>query len=290
MRGAKRMGRRWTAAGTFTGVVAMVAAGLVASGTGWAAPARTTLHYTNNVGYEAGPASVGFNLWDLGPDPDAVDALPAGNKALIWAGGGDVSTCRPELSDAEFTALVDTLAGNTTVFGWYLWDEPDLRACPSLLDVLKRRAAHIRTRTGGQHKSFVASGGGDGEAAPAAFANAGIDLIGLDPYPCRIGEACEYGLIDQAVNQTVANGIPLASIVPVYQAFGQTCGSIPPGNRKWRMPTPAELDQIFARWDALVPNPVFDNAYSWGSQPEWSCPSLSSHPLLQDRFRQRFAG
>ncbi|GAA3733967.1 hypothetical protein GCM10022225_15370 [Plantactinospora mayteni] len=256
-----------------------------------AAPlATTSLHYANNIGYSAAPRDVGFNLWDLGPWPGDVNALPAGHQALLWV-GGDNSQCGSEYTDAQFNALVDSLAGNPKVFGWYLWDEPDFVACPTLLALISKRANYIRTRTGGVQKSFVASGGGDGEAAPAALAPArsGVDLIGLDPYPCRIGETCEYGLINQAVQQTLANGIPLAAIVPTYQAFGQTCSSIPTGNRKWRLPTATEMDQIFARWDSLVPSPVFDVAYSWGVQPEWSCPALSGSTTLRSRFAQRFA-
>jgi hypothetical protein len=273
--------------------VAMVV--MMTGGTAVASPAATplaapTLHYTNNTGYATAPANVGFNLWDLGPYEEDVNALPANAKALVWV-GGDISTCSSEYTDAEFSALVDDLAGNAKVFGWYLWDEPDLQACPSLITLISKRANYIRTRTGGAQKSFVASGGGDGEAAPAALAPArsGVDLIGLDPYPCRIGESCEYDLIDQAVERTVANGTPASAIVPVYQAFGQTCSSIPVDNRKWRMPTAAEMDQIFARWDALVPSPVFDDAYSWGRQSEWACPSLSGNTTLQNKFKQRFA-
>jgi len=272
---------------------------LAAAPTGGARPAvaadavpeaTTSLHYTNNIGFDPALRDVGFNLWDLGPYPEEVNALPAGHRALIWV-GGDYSQCTSEYTDAEFNALVDSLADNPKVFGWYLWDEPDLARCPTLLSLISKRAAYIRTRTGGAQKSFVVSGGGDGEAAPAALAPArsGVDLIGLDPYPCRIGEACEYGLIDQAVQQTLANGIPRSAIVPVYQVFGQTCASVPTTNRKWRLPTAAEMDQIFARWDALVPNPVFDIAYSWGVQPEWACPSLAGSTTLQSRFAQRFA-
>lgn len=253
--------------------------------------AGSSLHYSNNTGYAAAPASVGFNIWDVGPYPGDVNALPAGHRALIWI-GGDISTCSSGHTDAQFNALVDSFAGNAKVFGWYLWDEPDLVACPNLVSLISKRANYIRTRTGGAQKSFVVSGGGDGESAPAALAPAssGLDLIGLDPYPCRIGETCEYSLIDRAVRDTVANGIPLSAIVPVYQAFGQTCSSIPSDHRKWRMPTATETRQIFARWDSLVPNPVFDVAYSWGVQPEWSCPALSTRTVIQDVFRTRFSG
>ncbi|MEQ4301030.1 hypothetical protein ABNF97_06500 [Plantactinospora sp. B6F1] len=278
---------------------ALLAALVMAAGSGSTAPAvaaeveplaTTSLHYTNNVDFASAPRNVGFNIWDLGPYPEDVDALPAGHRALIWV-GGDISQCTSEYTDAEFNAIVDELAGNPKVFGWYLWDEPDFSSCPTLLALISKRANYIRTRTGGAQKSFVVSGGGDGESAPPELAPAlsGVDLIGLDPYPCRIGESCEYGLIDQAVEDTLANGIPLAAIVPVYQAFGQTCSSIPTDNRKWRLPTGSEMTQIFARWDSLVPAPVFDVAYSWGVQPEWACPSLAGSTTLRNRFTQRFA-
>ena len=32
------------------------------------------------------------------------------------------------------------------------------------------------------------------------------------------------------------------------------------------MPTPTEEEEIVRQWQVLVPNPVFDMAYSWGSQ------------------------
>lgn len=252
--------------------------------------ATTSLHYTNNVSYSSKPAGVGFNLWDTGPDAEEIDSLPAGHKALVWV-GDDVSTCTSQYTDAQFQALVNQFAGDPKVFGWYLWDEPDVDACPSLAALLAKRAAYIRTKTGGAQKSFVASGGGDGEAVPPALApsRSGIDLLGLDPYPCRIGESCEYDLINQAVNQSVANGTPVSALVPVYQTFGQTCSSIPTDNRKWRMPTSGEMTQILARWDSLVPHPVFDDAYSWGTQSEWACPSLSGNTTLQNLFKTRFS-
>jgi hypothetical protein len=276
------------------GLAAVLAAAPV-SATARTAPApapqaTTSLHYTNNVSYSSKPAAVGFNLWDTGPDASEIDSLPAGHKALVWV-GDDVSTCTSQYTDAQFQALVNQFARDQKVFGWYLWDEPDVNACPSLAALLTRRAGYIRTKTGGAQKSFVASGGGDGEAVPPALApsRSGIDLLGLDPYPCRIGESCEYDLINHAVNQSVANGTPVSALVPVYQTFGQTCSSIPTDNRKWRMPTSSEMTQILARWDSLVPHPVFDDAYSWGAQSEWACPSLSGNTTLQNLFKTRFS-
>jgi hypothetical protein len=55
-------------------------------------------------------------------------------------------------------------------------------------------------------------------------------------------------------------GIPLAQIVPVYQAFGG--GGYP----SWTLPTPDQLRAILTTWAGLVPTPAFDVTYSWGSQ------------------------
>jgi hypothetical protein len=53
--------------------------------------------------------------------------------------------------------------------------------------------------------------------------------------------------------------------VPVYQAFGG--GNYPDDdNGYWVLPTAQQELQILADWAAFVPHPVFDYAYSWGSQ------------------------
>jgi len=53
--------------------------------------------------------------------------------------------------------------------------------------------------------------------------------------------------------------------VPVYQAFGG--GDWVDDNRgRYVLPTAAEEQEILFRWQTLVPMPVFDYAYSWGSQ------------------------
>jgi hypothetical protein len=70
-------------------------------------------------------------------------------------------------------------------------------------------------------------------------------------------------------------------MVPIYQAVG---------GGQWRddedgryvMPTPAQKEEIVHRWQALVPNPVFDVVYSWGSQE--GDYALEDDPALQGFF------
>lgn len=250
-----------------------------------AAPAY---HYTHNTGYDAAAADVGFNVWDVGPED--VASLPAGHLGLIWYGGGDYGTCEPSETTAAFKAQVDALATSDKVYGWYLWDEPAVERCgDELVALLEERAAYIRERTGGAQLSFVVAGGGDGEPVPPELApdRSGLDLLGLDPYPCRLGEECEYDLIDRAVAESVANGTPMEHLVPVYQAFGhEDCSG---GDAKWRMPTAEETAAMFERWDEVHPAPVFDMAYSWNRQPGYACPALADRADLQDLYRARFS-
>src|SRR5207249_3384244 len=93
-----------------------------------------------------------------------------------------------------------------------------------------------------------------------------IDLYGLDPYPCRTElTSCDYSMITKAVSAATTSGIPLANLVPVFQAFGG--GSwIDDSGGSYRLPTATEENQILATWAAVVPSPVVDYAYSWGSQ------------------------
>jgi hypothetical protein len=240
---------------------------------GLAAPAAAaepkTLHYAANMAEDerALAAGLGFNLFDTGPDPEEINSLSDGQQALVWVGAG-FEDCEPETSWSDFRAAVDALADNPKVYGWYLFDEPNLEGCSGLLKEIRRRADYIKAHAPKQ-KSFVAAvDGGSPEVAPDS---SHVDLIGLDPYPCTFDKGCDFEFIDRWVAHATDSGIPKSTIVPIFQTFGQSCNS---GEHTSRLPTAAELRTILAHWDALVPNPAFDYAYSWDNQREWSCPTL----------------
>jgi hypothetical protein len=241
---------------------------------GFAAPAaansRKTLHYAANMAEDerSRAAELGFNLFDTGPDPEEIDSLKDGQRALVWVGAG-FEDCEPETSWSEFKKAVDALAGNSKVYGWYLFDEPNLKECSGLLKEIRRRADYIKEHAPEQKSFVVALDGGGPDITPD---RSHVDLIGLDPYPCEVDKDCEYRLIDRLVSHAKESGIPTSAIVPVFQTFGQSCNG---GEHKWRLPTAAELRTILARWDKLVPTPAFDYAYSWANQREWSCPTLA---------------
>jgi hypothetical protein len=262
-------------------------------------PSGGTLHFIANVGAQiSAVGALGFNLLDTGPDPESVDALPAGTRALVWLGTLDNHDCaHPSYTFAAFTRAVDALAGNPRVFGYFLADEPHPGLCPTAAADLRQRADYIH-RHDPTHRSFIvvldgsnSCGGTYGcEFAALAPAKSHVDLIGLDPYPCNTDNAhtgCADQKIDDTVHHAEHNGVPARAIVPVFQAFGQACAA----SAYYRLPSTAELSGMLRHWAALVPHPVFDYAYGWAHQGS-ACPTLADangangYPDLQAVIRQ----
>ena len=251
---------------------------------GSSAPA-TGLHYAPNHNFDSSgnyvPAQAGFNLADLS-DVGTLNSLPSGAKGLVWLG-----LCNG--ADSTFINAVTPFIGNPKLFGFYLMDEPDPTGqwnplCPAAN--LLAESDWIHAHVPGARTFIVLMNFGSTAAPTYANTynpgNSHIDLYGLDPYPCRsdVG-GCDYGRIPVAVTAAEAAGIPLASIVPVYQAFGGGGWSDDSGGY-YLLPTASQELQIFATWAPLVPTPVFDYAYSWGVQN--SDQALESSTSLQAVF------
>jgi hypothetical protein len=81
-----------------------------------------------------------------------------------------------------------------------------------------------------------------------------------------------------AVTAAEKEGIQLADIVPVYQAFGGGTW-IDDGGGSYQLPTAAQETEILSTWASLVPTPVFDYTYSWGVQN--GDQTLQGSPALQ---------
>jgi len=245
----------------------------------------TGLHYAPNHNFDSSgsyaPARTGFNLADLS-GVSTLNALPSGVKGLVWLG-----LCNG--ADSNFINAVKPFIGNPKLFGFYLMDEPDPTGqwnplCPAAN--LLAESDWIHANVPGA-KTFIALMNFGSTKSPTYAntynpANSRIDLYGLDPYPCRseLG-GCDYNRITVAVAAAEAAGIPLGSIVPVYQAFGGGNWS-DDGGGYYLFPTASEEQQILATWAGLVPSPVFDYAYSWGSQN--SDQALESSTELQAVF------
>src|SRR5205823_5486111 len=69
------------------------------------------------------PAQDGFNLADVS-SLSAVNALPAGVRALVWLGMNGGAT-------SAFQSAVTPYIGNPKVYGFYLDDEPNPSQVPA---------------------------------------------------------------------------------------------------------------------------------------------------------------
>jgi hypothetical protein len=239
----------------------------------------TTLHYASNGNFVNGvyaPGADGFNLADVG-SADELNALPAGVKGLVWLGMTDGVT-------PAFIAAVTACIGNSNLYGFYIADEPDGSA--TIAANLKAEADYIKANAPGAI-TYMTEQNLSSDTSPTFYytpANTDINLFGLDPYPVNtnVPNSLDYTIIPAAVAAAETAGIPLADIVPVYQAFGGGSYST------YILPTAEQEQQILATWASVVPNPSFDYAYSWGVQGGDT--ALSNNPSLQAVFAVQNAG
>jgi hypothetical protein len=246
-----------------------------------ALPAPTTTHhYVANIGRPLAVKRLGFTVLDTGDSRAEIRALPQGTQALVWLGQG----C-PTGINAAFRRTVSRLAANPRVFGYYLSDEPDVAGCPHGPAGLATRARYIRRVSHHTQQSFLVMSDRTSYRAyrPAVTR---VSMVGLDPYPCSTAHPrCAFGKIKEKVRAARRAGIPLGTIVPVYQAFGQAHTS----EHYYNLPTRAQLSAMLDRWAALVPHPKMDYSYGWGHQGSAN-PTLRDASALQTVLRTYFAG
>jgi hypothetical protein len=248
-----------------------LAFGLHAASSGSAPP--ELLHYSPNHNFDGAgmytPASAGFNVADV-DEPRRLNALPDGVKALVWVGMCDGVT-------PQFLARVRPFIGDQRVFGFFLMDDPDPRPqvgglgpVPCEADKLRAESDWLHAHMSGTRTFAILMNFGTwrqpfyGETYRPEASH--IDLFGICPYPCRSEwNGCDFDQVERYVAAAEAGGVPRSQIVPNYQAFGGGQWRVGE-NGRYVMPTPAQAEEIIRRWDALVPHPVFDMVYSWGSQ------------------------
>ncbi|MFC4910295.1 hypothetical protein [Actinomadura gamaensis] len=226
---------------------------------------------------------LGFDLVDVQPDDAALARIPAGMRAMLWVGN---FTCDAfSMSFDAFAAAVRKYGRDPRVYGWYLSDEPNPGECPKVLGEIRRRADLVKAEAPGQIAFVSLTDWPMRDATPAKL---NVDVVGLDPYPCKGGTSpradCDLGAIDRMVRLADESGIPRDSVAPVLQTFGQGCSD---GDKQYWMPTSGQFKAILARWDRLVPNPPLEIAYSWGHQDKYACPTLSDAADLQSILKAR---
>jgi hypothetical protein len=245
-------------------------------------PAPTTrYHYIANAKRVRAVKRVGFNVIDTGSSDDQINALPRGTQAMVWLG----QKC-PAGIDDTFRAVIDRLASNPKVFGYFLSDEPHIADCPKGPAHLARKTRYIRHASGGRQKSFIVLSA----TVPSSYhafrpAASGVSMVGIDPYPCSISNpGCDFSKIRLRVRRAVQAGIRRARIAPTFQAFGQE--KLP--NHYYNLPTPRQLKIMLNRWSNLVKHPMMDFTYGWGHQASAN-PTLRDSTGLKDVLRRYFA-
>ena len=263
---------------------ALLILGVILGGPAHGEP-KTELHHAPNRNFNATgnylPGKIGFNVADVSAARQ-LNSLPHGVKALVWVG-----QCRGV--DATFLKTVRPYIGSPNLLGFFLMDDPDPtgRYYPlCTADNLKAESDWIHANVPGA-KTFVVLMKLSSSKAPSFIntynpANSHVDLFGIDPYPCRTElKDCDYDMIDRYVAAAEAWGIPRSIMVPVYQAFGGG-NWMDDGGGKYVLPTVSQMRRILDRWGTLTPTPVFDFAYSWGSQN--ADEALEGSPELQSVF------
>jgi hypothetical protein len=248
--------------------------------------ARTPRHFAVNGNFDSTgrflPQVYGFDIADVS-GAEALDGLTDGVRGLVWVGSCDGA-------DARFRALIEKVIDHPKLFGLYLMDDPDpsgrwRKRCRA--EDLRAEADWIHARRPGT-LAFVALMNVGGAEAPAYDAalrpeNSHVDLFGVAPYPCRRDwGACDYAMIDRFIEAARRIGVKDAAIVPVYQTFGGGDWQAEGGG--YRLPQASEMSRILQVWRERIPNPVFDYAYSWGSQK--SDTALSDSAVLLDVFKR----
>lgn len=264
-------------------LLASLVVALTATSGGAQAEAQTTAqtptrHFVTNLKGATAPFALGYTLADKS-SVSSLSTLPTGVQSVFWLG----QKC-PTPADSTFKAKVDALASNPKVFGYYLSDEPHIGDCPGGPAALRSRADYIRAASGGRQKSFIVLSK-VADYKPFAPASSHVDLVGLDPYPCSIAHPqCDLRKIGEKVSAARAAGIPLAAIVPVYQAFGQERTT----SHYYNLPTATQAHAILIEWKRLVPSPVMDYTYGWSNQSSAN-PTLVDSLALQKVFATFFA-
>jgi hypothetical protein len=205
---------------------------------------------------------------------------------LVWIGTNTGAT-------SAFQTFVRSFANNPKLYGFRLGDELDptgkykVATPPS---ALMAESDFIHANCPGA-KTFTTLMDMGSYSAPSFkgtynYANTHIDLFGLDPYPVRHlnngQDVYDVNYIDRTVKAALDAGIELSRIVPVFQAFGAGTWTIytdsQPGG--YGFPTPTQMNEMFARWAKLVPNPEFDFAYIWEVKASHICIGGTSAPEL----------
>jgi len=216
----------------------------------------------NSAPAQAVVAAHGWNLLDVSSQSSAYQ-LPRRTRGIMYVGDYDNSTCDWGVSDLALTARVAAMAGDPKVAGYYFSDEPDPYACPSAPDQHRARSQLIHSLDPGKMTVMTMdSNSGQASLDQTPLWVGAADYVGLDPYPCRQNEPCNFGWIDAIIEAADRAGLSYWGVV---QAFADST---------WRWPTAREERHMLCQWATSRQSGYVVFAWTWAGQ------SLSNRPRL----------
>jgi len=207
-------------------------------------------------------AAHGWNLLDVSSQSSAYQ-LPGRTRGIMYVGDYDNSTCDWGVSDLALTAQVAAMAGDPKVAGYYFSDEPDPYACPSAPGQHRARSQLIHSLDPGKMTVMTMdSNSGQASLDQTPLWVGAADYVGLDPYPCRQNEPCNFGWIDAIIEAADRAGLSYWGVV---QAFADST---------WRWPTAREERHMLCQWATSRQSGYVVFAWAWAGQ------SLPNRPRL----------
>jgi acid phosphatase len=193
--------------------------------------------YLTDLGDGNTDMTYGFDLADVGPYRSTIDGLPTGVRALVWVGDYDKAACGWQMSDAQLATLLPALRGDPKVAGFYIADEaddaiPPFGHCPGAAGQIAARSALVHSLDPGPFTYELVT-----EPQHFAVLATATDVMGADPYPCRVNKPCDTTMIPRYIAALAAAKVP--HYWGVLQAFGDS---------EWRYPTASELQAMIDQW------------------------------------------
>jgi hypothetical protein len=214
---------------------------------------------------------LGYNLIEVFSKAEA-DATPAGTQGQVWLQDYDNSTCTWELSDAQISSIVSSMANDPKVSGFYFSNEPHPWDCPNAYAQHKARSDLIHSLAPTKYTLIGIDANDrkhfDGQVAGWAGT---ADYINYNPYVCFGSNTttCDYAWEDHVISaaQNLYETTRQRYFISL-QAFRTLDGW-------WRWPTASEEAQMLDR----LKNPLLTGlggylTFSWN----WESAPLLDHP------------
>ena len=183
--------------------------------------------------------AAGFNTVSDANDVEVLNQLAAqGLKGFVWLGAWNHGSCSWEYSDGEVARIVQGVKGHPALLAYELGDEPLQTPCSNAPNAYRIRSALVHSLDAAAITFTIDDEFNDPSSTPATVVMKGsVDVLAFDVYPCQIGQACDFSMIDRAVKAIHAQGI--STWWAVMQDFQDDV---------WRFPTASELHQQYLHW------------------------------------------